>query len=60
MTSGCSLMMARFGYTFIPFPRLFGRQRDGVICHLTREAWETNKFTQRLNHHLEPISEAAE
>lgn len=40
-------VLARYGYTFIPFPRLFGRDRDGVICHLTREAWESNKFNQR-------------
>jgi len=54
-------MMARFNYTFIPFPRLFGRHRDGVICHLTREAWETNKFNARMKHHLtEPLQEAAE
>ena len=54
-------MLSRFGYTFIDFPRMFGRHRDGVICHLTREAWEANKFNARLKHHLtEPLQEAAE
>lgn len=54
-------VLARYGYTFIPFPRLFGRERDGVICHLTREAWEANKFNQRLRHHIagNPLEEAA-
>ena len=53
-------MLARYGYTFIPFPRLFGRERDGVICHLTREAWESNKFNRRLKHHLvQQLEEAA-
>lgn len=55
-------VLARYGYTFIPFPRLFGRHRDGVICHLTREAWENNKFNARLKHHLVdaiPVQEAA-
>ena len=52
-------VLSRYGYAFCPVPRLFGRNRDGVVCCLTREAWEANKFNQRLNHHLEPISEAA-
>jgi len=52
-------MLSRFGYTFIPFPRLLGRERDGVICHLTREAWEASKFTKYLNRHQQPVSEAA-
>ena len=54
-------VLAKYNYTFIPFPRLFGRERDGVICHLTREAWEENKFNRRWKHHLEPppLHEAA-
>jgi len=52
-------VLSRYGYTFIPFPRLFGRDRDGVICHLTREAWQANKFNQHLNRHHQPLSEAA-
>jgi hypothetical protein len=51
--------LSRYGYAFITVPRLFGRERDGVICCLTREAWETNRFNQRLRHHVEPAEEAA-
>jgi RimJ/RimL family protein N-acetyltransferase len=54
-------VLARYGYAFSGVPRLFGRNRDGVICCLTREAWESNKFNARLRHHMppEPIREAA-
>ena len=47
-------MLASYGYIFIPLPRLFGRAGDGVICHLTYEAWEANKFNRRFGHHLRP------
>jgi hypothetical protein len=40
-------VLARYGYDFIKVPRLFGRDRDGVLCLLTREAWEDNKFNRR-------------
>lgn len=52
-------MLARYGYAFIKIPRLFGRGRDGVICCLTKEAWQANRFNKRLHHHLEPLQEAA-
>ena len=55
-------MLHRFGYELIKLPRMYGRDRDGVACHLTREAWEANKFCQRFKHHLPdalPIHEAA-
>lgn len=52
-------VLARYGYTFIKFPRLFGRDRDGVICHLTYEAWAANKFNRRLRHHVVALEEAA-
>ncbi|HEX3412884.1 MAG TPA: hypothetical protein VHT00_14285 [Stellaceae bacterium] len=54
-------VLSRYGYGLITIPRLFGRDRDGVVCLLTREAWENNKFNKRLKHHLEPaqIEEAA-
>lgn len=54
-------ILAAYGYSLITVPRLFGRARDGVICSLTREAWEGNRFNQRLRHHLvaPPIEEAA-
>ena len=41
-------MLSRYNYSFIPFPRLFGRDRDGVICRLTYEDWTANKFNKRL------------
>jgi hypothetical protein len=42
-------------------PRLFGRERDGVICMLTYEDWVNNRFNKRLKHHLagDAIEEAA-
>jgi RimJ/RimL family protein N-acetyltransferase len=53
-------ILAAYGFSFVTIPRLFGRDRDGVICSLTREAWESNKFNRRLKHHVEPpIEEAA-
>src|SRR6185436_1598447 len=39
--------LARGGYFFISHPRLFGRDRDGVIACLTRETWEASKFIKR-------------
>lgn len=39
-------VLAKYDYAFIPMPRLFGRDRDGVICMLTREAWESNRFNR--------------
>jgi RimJ/RimL family protein N-acetyltransferase len=52
-------VLARYGYTFVKIPRLFGRDRDGVVCCLTAEAWESNKFNQRLRHHERLLEEAA-
>ena len=53
-------ILADYGYAFANIHRLFGRDRDGVVCTLTREAWEGNRFNQRLKHHIElPIEEAA-
>jgi len=53
--------LAALNYAFITLPRLFGRNADAVLCMLTREAWEENKFNRRLRHHIvaDPISEAA-
>jgi hypothetical protein len=55
-------ILARYNYAFIKMPRMFGRERDGVICYLTYEAWKANKFNARLKHHLDaepPVEEAA-
>lgn len=52
-------VFSRYGYALVPVPRLFGRERDGVLGLLTREAWESNRFNKRLKHHLEPVAEAA-
>jgi len=53
-------ILAAFGYKLIPFERLFGRERDGMICRLTYEMWVDNKFNRRLKHHMrEPLGEAA-
>jgi hypothetical protein len=56
-------MLSRYDYAFVTVPRLFGRHRDGVVCMLTREAWENNRFNKRLKHHVKdaqpPIEEAA-
>jgi len=45
-------MLASYDYTFLKVPRMFGRDRDGVLCTLTVEAWANNRFNKRLGHHL--------
>jgi hypothetical protein len=44
--------LAAYDYTFIKVPRMFGRQRDGVLCTLTYEAWCSNRFNKTLKHHV--------
>jgi RimJ/RimL family protein N-acetyltransferase len=44
--------LAAYGYMFVKVPRMFGRDRDGVLCLLTVEDWENNRFNKRLRHHL--------
>ena len=39
--------LATLGCMLIEIPRIFGRERDGVLALLTREAWENSKFHQR-------------
>ena len=54
--------LAAYGYMLINVPRMFGRDRDGVICLLTYEDWIGNKFNKRLRRQLAaeaPIEEAA-
>jgi hypothetical protein len=41
------------GYKLILFPRLYGRERDGVICTLTRETWEGSRFIRRRRDQME-------
>lgn len=38
--------LAAYNYSFIRVPRLMGRYKDAVLCLLTQEAWEANKFNQ--------------
>jgi hypothetical protein len=52
-------MIAAFGFDLIKVPRMFGREHDGMLCLLTSEAWSSNKFNQRLKHHIEPRMEEA-
>jgi RimJ/RimL family protein N-acetyltransferase len=47
----------RLGYELIWFPRMLGRDLDGVIGRLTSEAWDANKINQRLV--APPLEEAA-
>jgi hypothetical protein len=35
-------------YSFAAIARLYGRNRDGVVCTLTSEAWDNNRINQRL------------
>ena len=45
-------VLSRFGYSLIRIPRLLGRDKDSVVCLLTREDWEANKFCKRYRHHI--------
>jgi len=36
--------LAAGGYSFVRVPRLYGRERDAVLCMLTEEDWRANKF----------------
>lgn len=44
--------IASLNYSLIKVPRMFGRDVDAVLCLLTREAWEDNKFNRRFGYHL--------
>ena len=48
--------LAVYGYVFVKVPRMFGRERNGVLCLLTYEAWAANKFNKRFDHHLLPFN----
>lgn len=54
--------LASIGYKFILFPRMYGRERDGVIARLTYEAWAANRIMRRVSRGLPdmpPQQEAA-
>jgi hypothetical protein len=44
-------ILAAYDYVFVKVPRMFGRERDGVLALLTYEAWAGNRFNRRLKHH---------
>jgi hypothetical protein len=47
-------------FSFILVPRMFGRDRDGVLCCLTYEAWAANKFCRRYPHNMRGIRDIKE
>jgi hypothetical protein len=57
--------LATLGYELILLPRIFGRERDGMYCYLTYEAWMQSWLCRRYKHHvinttkIEKIEEAA-
>jgi hypothetical protein len=52
--------LSALDYAFTPLPRMLGRDRDGIICTLTFEAWAANKFCRRFGHHIaQPAKEEA-
>ena len=51
--------LAAFNYSFILIPRILGPDKNGVVCLLTREAWEENKVCKRYRHHI-PEDQPAE
>jgi hypothetical protein len=44
--------LLRLGYELIKLPRIFGRDRDGVFCYLTYEAWMQSALCRRYKHHV--------
>ena len=47
-------------YTFIKVPRMFGRERDGVICCLTYENWASNRFNTLTKQQIDAAINAIE
>jgi RimJ/RimL family protein N-acetyltransferase len=41
--------LAALGYRLIAIPRLFGRDKDGVIALLTDDEWRANRIFRRIN-----------
>lgn len=50
-------ILARYGFMFVPIPRLFGRERDGVACLLTYEDWIDSRFNRKLKRDLGRVDE---
>lgn len=44
--------LARLDYKLILLPRIFGRERDGMYCYLTYEAWMESFLCRRYKHHV--------
>jgi RimJ/RimL family protein N-acetyltransferase len=44
--------LAAYGFEFIKIPRMFGRDRDGMLCLLTDDEWAHNKFNKRYKLNL--------
>jgi len=47
-------MLAALNFQFINIPRIYGRDRDGVLCLLTDDDWKANKICRRFRHDLVP------
>jgi RimJ/RimL family protein N-acetyltransferase len=52
-------VLARYGYMFVPVPRMLGRDKDGVLCLLTYEDWRDNKFNRHEVRDERPAERAA-
>jgi hypothetical protein len=52
-------VLARYGYMFVPVPRMLGRDKDGVLCLLTYEDWRDNKFNRHEAQDERPAERAA-
>jgi len=44
--------LAALNYAFITLPRILGPEADGVVCLLTREAWQASKPCRRYRHDI--------
>jgi RimJ/RimL family protein N-acetyltransferase len=54
--------LKQLGYAFVRIERLLGRNKDGIVCTLTFEAWSDNKINRKYRHcvvDVDPIEEAA-
>src|SRR5262245_47369626 len=40
--------LAVVGMSFVAIKRLYGRDRDGVVCTFTAEDWATSRFNKRV------------